>query len=106
MKDFTIPADGTMTDIVRNARTFEQMRSGLRAHLGIESETDALYAKHPEPVAEPTREEVTSSLTARAASDTAFRIVYPHQNDRFEIWGSSQKDLDEKEQRIKSLYRR
>lgn len=41
-----------------------------------------------------------------AAAATHFRWVYPHGNDRFEIFGSSEQELNEKEAAIRALYQR
>jgi hypothetical protein len=35
---------------------------------------------------------------------THSRFIYPHLNDRFEITGFSEAELDEKERQIRSLY--
>lgn len=38
------------------------------------------------------------------ATATHFRVIYPHLNDRFEITGSSEAALDERERQIRALY--
>jgi hypothetical protein len=39
-----------------------------------------------------------------AQEPTCFRVVYPHRNDRYEIYGVSEQELDEKEKHLRAIY--
>jgi len=44
------------------------------------------------------------SLPASPAQETCVRVVYPHGNDRFEIFASSEAELDMKEAAIRAIF--
>jgi hypothetical protein len=48
--------------------------------------------------------EAPLSAAAAAAPDKYSRVVYPFKNERYEIFGASEKELDAKEQALRARY--
>jgi hypothetical protein len=75
--------------IAANSSSFEQMREAMKAHLqGV--------PQAPE-----------STVTAdgqTGASESHMRVVYPHLNDRYEIYGVSEAALDAKEKQLREMF--
>jgi hypothetical protein len=46
------------------------------------------------------------AASAPAAAERCMRIFCPHNNDKFEIYGVSEMELDEKERQIRAMYGR
>jgi hypothetical protein len=44
------------------------------------------------------------SLPANTARETCMRVVYPSGQNRFEIYGASEQELDQKEQQIRNMF--
>jgi hypothetical protein len=113
-QDFVAAPTKASEAVVQGARSFEEMVEGLRRLTGVEkTHYDPFTGNHWEATAEEqpaTQQQVAASaaqallcLTARTPSDREFRRIY-RGNLEYEIWGSSQQELDEKEQRIRQMY--
>jgi hypothetical protein len=126
-QDFIGASDKAMDEIVRRASTlgekgvpdlsYEEMKQSLRSHLGLHSDDDATYA--PRDTSDPlfrrdeaqqqqaaanTASQLVLFLTARTPSDHEFRLIYPHGNEEYEIWGSSKQELDGKEKQLRQMF--
>jgi hypothetical protein len=91
MSDF-MPSNKTIDDIVQGVtgpEGFERMREGIKEALAA----NPLAAPAPRPV-----------LSAPEARPTHLRVVYPHGNDRVELYGSSEQELDAREAALRGLY--
>jgi hypothetical protein len=94
---------------VNESTNFEDMREALKTELtkqGVITRNvreDGNYGarlmsgQHAAPTPE-------VSLPETPARETCVRVIYPHLNDRFEIHGVSEAELDQKEEQIRSLY--
>jgi hypothetical protein len=102
------PNDPALTKIVEDALdgtygAYDAMREGLKQALGMKP-------------AEPTREDFgygpgtsgaapsVAQIAAPAAAPTCIRVIYPGGNDRFEITGTSEAELDQKEFALRAMY--
>jgi hypothetical protein len=91
MSDF-MPSNKTIDDIVEAVNDpagFERMREALKAHLAGTTEQ---AAPAPRPV-----------LSVNQSPPTDMRVFYVG-NSRFEIYGTSQANLNEQELQIRALY--
>jgi hypothetical protein len=57
--------------------------------------------RQPESVAPPA---VSSLPAARPTPEPCFRVVYPHGNDRYEIYGATEEELNQKEAALRAMY--
>ena len=90
--DATTPSNKTLDDIINNAQTGGEMVEALRAYnIGVASKE--LVPPPPTPVAAP-----------QHARMNAFRVIYPHDQARFELVGVDEADLDRQEKQIRALY--
>ena len=89
--------------------SFEGMRAALRAHLQASGVIAASDRDNGElgvrlmPVQVP---ETTAAPAAAQppANPTHVAVVYPHGNDRFEVFASSQEELDQKVAQIHAMF--
>jgi hypothetical protein len=95
-KDFTVPSNPASEKIVREAISFTEMLERLKASQG-RGDVAGAPAPAPEPAA-------AVALSADSSQRRAYRVVYPSGNNRFEIYGVSEADLDEQEKRIRAMY--
>ncbi len=101
-ENFVRPPSPTLHEIIlkasRASETISEnvamMKASLRAVTPPPSETDRLYGASapvaPVPAANP---------DARCS-----RVLYLHGNDRMEIWGVSEQELDAHESRLRAFY--
>jgi hypothetical protein len=107
MNDF-LRSDKEIDAAVNAATNFEQMREAMLSTLAnrgvlARSRTDAFdirVIKTPELDAPP----APAAELSASANPTCVRVIYPRQNDRLEIYGNSEAELDGKEARIRQLY--
>jgi hypothetical protein len=81
---------------------FERMKAELRDSLGMISPQAAVELADQGivlPVAQPAVMPESSS-----APQNCTRVVYPHGNDRFEIYAATDEELDRKEAALRALY--
>jgi hypothetical protein len=94
---------------VNESTNFEDMREALKTELTMQgiitrNREDGNYGAqlvpgyHAEPAAE-------VSVPEAPRAQNCVRVVYPKGNDRYEIFGASEQELDLKEAQIRSLYR-
>jgi hypothetical protein len=96
--DKLVQAATTQDEFIGDA--YERMKAELRGAMGIippSSENEVLYGRSSMP-AQP----VTASDPS--VPQHCVRVVYPHLNDRFEIYGATEADLDVKEAALRALY--
>jgi hypothetical protein len=79
---------------------YERMKSELRASMGMLSPQAAAEAASGAAAIAP----VVPLPVQRAAEPTHMRVIYPSGNSRFEIYGTSDADLDVQEERIRGIY--
>jgi len=92
VSDFA-PPDSRVEQIVNGVNDpagFERMREQMKA----------LLAGTAEQVAPAPR----VALPANQPAPTTMRVIFPHGNSRFEIYGTSEADLNEQESQIRALY--
>jgi hypothetical protein len=73
--------------------SFERLKAALHAEVageGAPPQAPVLPAKTVLPVAQ--------------SGGTHYRVIYPHQNDRYELTGFSEAELDEKERTIRAAF--
>jgi hypothetical protein len=56
------------------------------------------------PSSEP--ESKPAAVAQSPANPTCMRVIYPHMNDRYELFGASEKELDERERQIRAMFGR
>jgi hypothetical protein len=109
MSEFLRPSAAT-DKIANESVSFEGLREAMKSELekqgvivrgpledgGWGAQLGPGY--HAEPAVE-------VSLPEASRPQNCVRVIYPHLNDRFEIFGASEQELDLKEAQIRSLYR-
>jgi len=108
LNDATIKVPKNVEDAINSCTdpsSLRQVALNAMADAGIivrHHGDDLNYRLNPDAVERP----AASSLpVARpAAEPTVYRIIYPHGNDRYEISGTSEQELDQKEARIRSVF--
>jgi hypothetical protein len=90
------------------AHSHEELRELTLQQLALEGKTVRVYGDDFN-----TRANVTTFtkpaavlLPENPAEQTHSRVIYPHGNDRYEIFGASQDELNQKESRIRAAYGR
>jgi hypothetical protein len=107
-ENFTRPNSPALTKIVDDAakgatigQNYQDMKDGLRAALGLppsaESSSFGFGLPDPPPSAACMPEQ-------SAGPQNCVRVVYPHLNDRFEIYAASEEELDRKEAALRAMY--
>ena len=105
--EFIRPDAPRLTKIVEESMdgtygSYDAMREGLKAALGIKpaspSREDFGYG------ADPSVPLPVSPIAASGAQPTCIRVFYPGGNDRFEVWGASEAELDQKESALRAMY--
>ena len=104
-----LKSDPTIDKIVTESAAggFEAMREALLQHLAksgtIQRETGCTFGvrllqpQTPEPSQD-------ASVPAGPVAPTCVRVIYPNGNDRFQIFGNSENELDAKEENIRKMY--
>jgi hypothetical protein len=110
-KDFIAAGSRKLDELVAKATSqdesisdaFERMKTELHGALGWTvtppSVNEVLYGRSSMPAAPP-------ALIAEDPSvpQHCVRVVYPHLNDRIEIYGSTEEELDRKEAALRAMY--
>ena len=104
--DQFMPSNPALDALISECTDPEQIRELTKAFMessGIISRTrgedwGARLLRHPEPPPD-----VPLAATP-APVPTCSRVIYPHLNDRYEITGSSEMELDERERQIKAMF--
>jgi hypothetical protein len=95
----------TLDKIVRESVTFDALKDALHKAQGMVSEEETIVNSGYRPA--PTESVAPLSAPKVAASDampTCIRVIYPGGNDRFEICGMSESELDQKESALRAMY--
>ena len=98
----------SVIDAINSATTQSDLRelmlqSMSRAGLVVRTQQDEFdIRRQPESAAQPAAPFLPAALPAHEL--THWRVIYPHANDRYELTGASEAELDEKEARIRALY--
>jgi hypothetical protein len=85
---------------LREAILAAMEQSGMVLPRSRNDEFDIRY--NPDAIERPT----VSMPVGPAPAPTCVRVIYPFQNDRYEIFASSEKELDAKEAAIRAIYAR
>jgi hypothetical protein len=103
-----IPSNAKLDAVINGADNFESLREQLKAQLAREgvisrdSESQGYGVKLlPGQRTEPTAQVAVSANQAQA---TCTRVIYPAGNNRFEIYGASEQELDERERQLRSMF--
>jgi hypothetical protein len=107
MKTDFIKSNPELDALIADAKTPQELRAVMLQNLSdrgaIKIQDDQLAAIGREArIPEPSR---PPSFPVSDAAPTCMRVFYPHANDRYEIYGSSDDDLDKKEAAIRAMYR-
>ena len=105
--DFVLPNDPALERAIASCTSAEEIRELTHRYLqehgviqrerGGESIVEQAGGRMPQRVA---------SMPASSGLQTVSRFIYPHLNDRIEIFGGSEQELDEKEKAIRASYGR
>jgi hypothetical protein len=106
MSDAFLKSNQQLDKAVQESESFESMRERMKTVMesqGVITRTreEGQYGAHltgrhaslPVPAAAQAREDFKYS-----------RVIYPHQNDRFEISGASEAELDAREAQIRAMF--
>ncbi len=111
-EDFTLKrVPKTVTDAINNAQTPQELReaalnSMAASGLIVRTRDDEFnYCLNPDAVERPASP-VAPMPAPRSSSHTPqhYRVIYPGGNDRYELAGDSEEELDVKEARIRAMY--
>jgi hypothetical protein len=107
-QDFVRPNNPGLTKIVEESLdgtygSYDAMRDGLKAALGIKTTVDPTREDFGYG-ADPTAPQFAPQIAASGAQPTCVRVLYPGGNDRFEITGMSEAELDLKESALRAMY--
>jgi hypothetical protein len=106
-ENFTNPSSRQIDELFRNCRNVEDVRElakrGLENSGVISRSRDGETILNDTPGAPPP---FSPPSTASAPQNVGrfSRVIYPHGNDRYELFGDSVGELDVKEARIRRLY--
>jgi hypothetical protein len=82
----------------------QQLLAQLMAARGVRTRgTDGTFDSNHE-VEVPQSPSSVAKTPAASTGNRCMRVFYPHDNARFEIYGASEQELDQQEQRVRSLY--
>jgi hypothetical protein len=79
---------------------YENMKAALRNSLGMPNPVTETMELPPTPSAQ----QAAPLSEQSSAPQNCVRVVYPHLNDRFEIFAASEEELDRKEAALRALY--
>jgi hypothetical protein len=96
-----------LTAAIEGATNHEALKEAMLKTLAeqgivVRDRTDAFNTRL---TPQPTQDPISVTAPLPAAEPTCVRTIYPHLNDRYEIFGSSEAELDERERQIRSLFR-
>jgi hypothetical protein len=116
-QDFTRSASSALTESIANSSSAEEIRELCKSALVKDgvivrergSGYDDVLTKEAEnavPANPSSAPAAAASSTTGAVSyrDVAFRVIYPGGNDRYELAGASEEELDLKEAKIRAMY--
>jgi hypothetical protein len=104
-----VESSPTLDDIARDARTSEALRQQMRQQLIRESKIaagDDRLDYGADVVQQPLPPAKAQSELGEPEGAKFFRVVYPHKNERYEVYATSQKELDERVARVNARYKR
>lgn len=96
------PSNKKLGEIIGAAKTSGELSELLRQY-NIE-QANAGWAVPPNKVDMPVAAAAPSEPVRANAS--AYRVIYPHGNSRFELFGVDEADLDKQEKQIRSMYQK
>jgi hypothetical protein len=102
-------ADPKLEAAIRKATTPEEIRelvigSGSRHGVLTRERDGSLTLNDPSQYVAPAPVQPMMPQSDDPASFKCWRVIYPHANDRFELFGASEAELDEKEKTIRAMY--
>lgn len=104
-ENFILKPNPTLDKVVRESATFDEMKDSMHRSLGMVSEEETIvnsgYRAAP---ADQTAPLPVPKVVASGAMPTCIRVIYPGGNDRFEICGMSEAELDQKESALRAMY--
>jgi hypothetical protein len=94
-EDATSVSNAKLDEIIKGSQTPGEMQELLRQY---NLEQSARGAQAPPPSVMP------QSRSQEPQRLTAFRVIYPHDQSRFELVGIDEADLDRQEAQIRAMY--
>jgi hypothetical protein len=95
---------------VNKATSHEELRESMLAVLAQQGAVARTRDEGVRVIPQPEVFVPSASLADHPAehANTArfYRVIYPHDNDRFELTGNSEAELDERERQIRAMYQR
>jgi hypothetical protein len=98
-----------LDEIISSATNFESLREVMKSQLQkdgvIARDAESLeYGSRLLPGSQRTEPTSSVPLPASPAPATCVRVVYPHLNERYEIHGASEAELDAREAKIRAMF--
>jgi len=107
-KDFTIPSNPKLDAAISESNSVEDMRERMKSVMEssgvIYRERGHDFGAQVAPGYRPVESTPEVPLPVAQAQENCVRVIYPHGNDRFEIYAASEQELDEKEAAIRASY--
>ncbi len=105
----TIKSTDAIDKKVMGSTNFEQLRESLLQELEKQGtiqrdRTDAYGVRVVGPVETDAPLQTDAPLPAGVDHNRVFRVVYPSGNNRFEIYGANDAELDERERQIRAMF--
>jgi hypothetical protein len=96
------PSNKKLGEIIGAAKTSGELTELLRQY-NID-QVNAGWAVPPDKVDLPVN--ASESSEPVRANVSAYRVIYPHGNSRFELFGADEADLDRQEKQIRAMYQK
>src|ERR1700682_2911213 len=107
MSDIFLRSDAALDAAISECTDPERIRELTKAHLaatGISSRERGNDWGARVIGSQPSESAPAVALPANVLQDACVRTIYPSGNNRFEIYGASEQELDEKERQIRSMF--
>jgi hypothetical protein len=96
--------------VISRAQTSSELRELMLQELArqgqiVRTHDDEFDIRRGPRAGEPEAHPAPSLPAARpTAQPTCYRVIYPHGNDRYELSGATEQELDQKEARIRAMF--
>ena len=93
----------TLQEKIANAKTPGEIQALL--HPGKDTSSSSHFDGYRSSAASaPAPAKVQSASSNSADANKCWRVIYPHGNDRYELNGATEEELDQKEAAIRAMY--
>ena len=98
-----------LESVISRAHTSAELRESMLQELTrqgqiVRTREDEFDIRRGPRAGAPEAQPAPSLSVARPQSPTCFRVIYPSGNNRFELYGASEAELDLREQQIKAMF--